>query len=329
MIASKPIFSHHNLDMLAKSARSGFPICKLLRQTPQVAGYDSGAVIVVGQKRECIHDESSSNKKSRVTLEIFKPDSHLVQSSQTDPRSNLQNIFTAVSAREVYHHPNLPECYSLAKSWIQKCVSQHARCKQDNYKSPPTRLLELVGDKVYLRRGADMFEDKPLYATLTYCWGMGETMKTTTKTLAQYEGGIELMQLPPTLHDAVIVTQQLDLKCIWIDALCIIQNSQDDWEAECARMGDYYRFSYVTISPLQVLGADNGFLKERPVNPTCPSVVLGGGQFGLRMPIRNDVRGSPLSKRGWTLQERLLATRILHFGEDELLWECVTWTGIT
>jgi hypothetical protein len=32
----------------------------------------------------------------------------------------------------------------------------------------------------------------------------------------------------------------------------------------------------------------------------------------------------PLAKRGWAFQERLISPRVLHFGPDELLFECVT-----
>ena len=32
---------------------------------------------------------------------------------------------------------------------------------------------------------------------------------------------------------------------------------------------------------------------------------------------------APLHTRAWVLQERLLAKRVLHFGENELMWECV------
>ena len=43
--------------------------------------------------------------------------------------------------------------------------------------------------------------------------------------------------------------------------------------------------------------------------------------------IDNDpeyLQTSALSKRGWTLQEILLATRILHFTDAEMIWECNT-----
>jgi hypothetical protein len=31
---------------------------------------------------------------------------------------------------------------------------------------------------------------------------------------------------------------------------------------------------------------------------------------------------APLMKRGWVLQERLLAPRVVHFGKEQLFWEC-------
>ena len=36
----------------------------------------------------------------------------------------------------------------------------------------------------------------------------------------------------------------------------------------------------------------------------------------------NDVDNSPLSKRGWALQERVLSTRVIHFGSEQVVWEC-------
>jgi hypothetical protein len=34
------------------------------------------------------------------------------------------------------------------------------------------------------------------------------------------------------------------------------------------------------------------------------------------------VKSSPLNRRAWVCQERLLSPRMLHFGVDEIFWEC-------
>jgi len=34
------------------------------------------------------------------------------------------------------------------------------------------------------------------------------------------------------------------------------------------------------------------------------------------------VKDEPLSSRGWTLQERILSSRIVHYGVDQMFWEC-------
>ena len=43
------------------------------------------------------------------------------------------------------------------------------------------------------------------------------------------------------------------------------------------------------------------------------------GKFGKSF---DPIAGEPISKRGWTLQERLLAPRVLHYGVEQMYWEC-------
>ncbi|KAK1502880.1 hypothetical protein CTAM01_04869 [Colletotrichum tamarilloi] len=39
-----------------------------------------------------------------------------------------------------------------------------------------------------------------------------------------------MTSLSKTFQDAVLVTRRLGIKYIWIDSLCIIQDSKLDWE---------------------------------------------------------------------------------------------------
>jgi hypothetical protein len=43
------------------------------------------------------------------------------------------------------------------------------------------------------------------------------------------------------------------------------------------------------------------------------------GEFGRSF---DPLSGEPLSSRGWTLQERLLSPRTLHYGTNQMYWEC-------
>jgi hypothetical protein len=50
--------------------------------------------------------------------------------------------------------------------------------------------------------------------------------------------------LPKMFQDAVFITRQLEIKYLWINSLCIIQDSQEDWSQEAAKMGDVYRYAF-------------------------------------------------------------------------------------
>jgi hypothetical protein len=44
-------------------------------------------------------------------------------------------------------------------------------------------------------------------------------------------------ELPQTFRDAVSLVRQLRLRYLRIDALCIIQDDEEDWEKEASCMG--------------------------------------------------------------------------------------------
>ncbi|KAL5327209.1 hypothetical protein ACEPPN_004901 [Leptodophora sp. 'Broadleaf-Isolate-01'] len=76
------------------------------------------------------------------------------------------------------------------------------------------------------------------YATLSYCWGdtMPEGSTTTLANIRDREDRLQIADLPQTLRDAINVTRWLAIRYLWIDAICIIQNSHEDWKIESAKM---------------------------------------------------------------------------------------------
>ncbi|KAI8155736.1 ATPase family AAA domain-containing protein 3B [Colletotrichum sp. SAR 10_70] len=52
--------------------------------------------------------------------------------------------------------------------------------------------------------------------------------------------------------------------------------------------------------------------------------VPHAGEMAMAYIRNTDSQSAVLSKRGWVLQERILAPRVLHFGKSQVLWECNT-----
>lgn len=223
------------------------------------------------------------------------------------------------------------DSYSLVQRWLNECSERHPGCDQHIYTKAPSRLLEVHGDKIYLRTLSELNDQTPKYATLSYCWGSREqNLETTTETLEKHQYGLDFTSpdMPKTLRDGIRVAQRLGIGYMWIDCLCIIQDSDSDWQAEAKSIGEYYRNSFLTISALNSTGADQGFLSVRS-SSTGYQRFADTDLFMRRTPSHLDdiFQGAALSKRGWTLQERLLSKRTVHYGTNEIFWECSKYTA--
>lgn len=49
-----------------------------------------------------------------------------------------------------------------------------------------------------------------------------------------------MLELPASICDALTVTRRLGYRFLWIDALCIVQNSVADPTQEAPNMAEYY-----------------------------------------------------------------------------------------
>jgi hypothetical protein len=64
------------------------------------------------------------------------------------------------------------------------------------------------------------------YVTLSHCWGDIELLKLEAKTITRLSAGIEVSILRQTFQDAVRVALRLGVRHLWIDSLCILQDSK-------------------------------------------------------------------------------------------------------
>jgi hypothetical protein len=215
----------------------------------------------------------------------------------------------------------------LAKKWLRQCVHDHWKYCQEPVYWKPTRLIDLgiQGLRNYPRLiVSDCTTRTSSYMTLSHRWGIGKTFVLTTGNIEQLKRCIETSLLPQTFQDALHVVKFMGIRYLWIDSLCILQDSQEDWFRESAAMGQIFQNSYCNL--LAMTGEDGLFcdrdpslLKSHPVfwDKTSPN---GSNKFYLTI---QPAREKPmLEKRGWVLQEQLLSPRSLLFHRDQISWEC-------
>lgn len=95
---------------------------------------------------------------------------------------------------------------------LEDCVQNHALCALVKDHKLPTRLLQVgkTGSSV-LKLRQSLSGECGKYATLSYCWGGDQQFKATVENLSDLYKGIEMKSLPPTIHDAVLVTRAIGL----------------------------------------------------------------------------------------------------------------------
>ncbi|EUC44444.1 hypothetical protein COCMIDRAFT_27231 [Bipolaris oryzae ATCC 44560] len=198
------------------------------------------------------------------------------------------------------------------------------------------------------------------YVTLSHCWGnpkLGSPppLSMTFENEERFKTeGIMVKELPKTFRDAVVFAAGLEkVGFIWIDSLCIRQpikgdgeNEEEqlrDWFEQIRHMGNVYRKAFLNISATAAYDTKGGLffdpcpelLRENNIDvyhPEHPYSTLENGiektDAYLRCSLIDTsawddlVENAPVNQRAWVFQERLLAPRVLHFGYNQLAWEC-------
>ncbi|RDW63478.1 hypothetical protein BP6252_11023 [Coleophoma cylindrospora] len=253
----------------------------------------------------------------------------------------------AVPSTVFQHIPTLPkisqsawsdDAQNFLQSRLVQCCQSHPACKLEEARLP-SRVVYVgaTGDE-QVRIIETHAAITGRYTALSYCWGIDVEVKTTTKNLQEYQSGLLLSKLPQTIIDAIRVTRFLGVRYLWVDALCILQDSEADWELEAAEMAQVYEGAFLVIAASSAYSADKGFLhverENKSILPLRISSIDGSEVFlaarirpwsGLHKFSHHDDQ-DPLARRAWCLQEKILSRRLVSFSYDELQWSCRTET---
>ena len=186
-------------------------------------------------------------------------------------------------------------------------------------------------------------KESGIYVALSHCWGplldssAGMYARTLKNNLNEMQRAIPSNLLPQNFQDAIFTVRKLQLRYLWIDALCIIQDDPADWAREAAKMNEIYGSAYLTIAATSAVSSTEGFLgRSQEVECSIPlhgdtrtepafcltlTEMLDGGDQGS---WADSIETARWNTRGWTFQERLLSKRVLHFTTRKIFWECRT-----
>ena len=213
-------------------------------------------------------------------------------------------------------------------NWLPTCSESHECCKSSESKLP-TRLISLTGQSPRLVLSAQCPE-RPRYATLSHSWGSHDVIKLLAEDLDSFKEALPVERFPATFNDAVEITRKLGLDYLWIDSLCIIQNSEADWLKESSLMSSVYSGSALSIAASSARDSTQGcFLKPPYFNDGLRARITDGGQkrvqdFRSPKSYALSTINTYLGTRAWALQEKMLPPRTLHFGDRGIFWECRT-----
>lgn len=107
---------------------------------------------------------------------------------------------------------------------------------------------------------------------------MTASSSTTLANYVERKKGIDVPALPLTFQDAIEVTRKLRFRYLGVDALCIIQDSEEDWSREASNRTSFLEYSWLNIAAAGSDRDDGGLFMEREslLNQLCklPSTLF-------------------------------------------------------
>jgi hypothetical protein len=239
---------------------------------------------------------------------------------------------------------------SKIQEWLKTCCNEHEQCAIPAESQLPMRVLEISN------RRARLIESKGKvapYVALSHCWGRTPIIRLLQSNIEDMKVGVPWDLLSKTFRDAIIVAWKLGFRYIWIDALCILQDSFDDWEYHASKMAQIFSDSQLTISASSSSDGSGGCFSSRSDdtwtlhssgrqirNPALwlPYTQEGRDReaclktFAVRLQTPHGLYEhrqpkEPLLKRAWVFQEQILSARNVHFASGELYFECKSYVA--
>ncbi|EHK17235.1 uncharacterized protein TRIVIDRAFT_66183 [Trichoderma virens Gv29-8] len=254
-------------------------------------------------------------------------------SSRSDPGS-------AFFVRQISScRQNIP----LIRSWIDRCLKYHkGKCQSSSggvdISSLSLRVID-VEARCVIKASPNC-----RYVALSYVWGNAKQvlLKVTNEKAFSRPGGLP-NGIPATIEDAMALCRMLGERYLWVDALCIYQDSPEDLNTkfdhqasvaeQIRHMDVIYSGAVFTVVNAAASSADDPIPGVRSDSPK--RIPPQPFQIGENLQVVATIADawdyvsshSTWDTRGWTFQEKILSKRLLVVTEHFSFFRCpsVLW----
>ncbi|KAF7539254.1 hypothetical protein G7Z17_g12456 [Cylindrodendrum hubeiense] len=225
--------------------------------------------------------------------------------------------------------------FDTLAAWIRICDQKHDVCQHRGSSTsiPRLRLVDIENMCVTEVVG----QERPQFATLSYVWGTTPFLRLTTDNIAnlQKPGSLRDTSPPLTISDAITVCARLQIKYLWVDSLCIIQDDETDMLETIDKMDSIYGESVLTIVAASGVDAHSGipgvhpgtrFLEQHHFEKRGVQLIDSVDKYQFRPQTRFQepewISRTPWARRAWTFQEAIVSRRVLFFTSEQVYWSC-------
>ncbi|OTA88703.1 hypothetical protein M434DRAFT_14919 [Hypoxylon sp. CO27-5] len=216
----------------------------------------------------------------------------------------------------------------LLRRWYETCLETHGTtCSEPPWLASDTSWpanLRLID----VRRRCLVEAPKPCpYFALSYVWGSKTSPFQTTSSnidAMKTPESITDQALPKTIVDAMELTKEMDVDFLWVDRLCVIQDSDTDKAVQIPQMDLVYSRAAMTIvatcgAAFDGLAGING--TPRIINQKTARVAKNLSLMDV-LHLDQSYQDSRWTTRGWTFQEGLCSRRTLIITSNQIFWSC-------